>query len=493
MMKLSRILTLVPICLLTLGLLTGCEDVQIFQTKTDPYKLVALKDSELKNDTYYVKNNTRFYKAYKPNAGNASSGVSALNENRVFVTMQDDVLIPTFYSDELAAYPSDSPDLNEIILERFNVQGYSIGCFSGYVTEDGFLRFTKDGLVKDSSFQTAIGETESDDIRVASIDGKELAPEQINKKAGIIIGLEQGKTYKIGYYVGTKFYEKNIIADCKIYEAFEMFSFSKDYIDDTPNGYMAFSMPQDMKCGYYNINGGGLYKYYNFTRGSQDEETIAMNDSYYIDEKSKIEAYSRQYNLSVPKRVKDLKVTVKLESIETAYADDTIQGIVFAPDGTRMNMDYNANDKELTIAMAEGMSGDWTFNIVPKTLNIADIVVDNDKLAEEATCEETIFNLPEDRENQEFIAEITSWQRAFDKCTVFGTVLAENGKTYEMKLGSDLSDSDHPKYYISYEVPFALAGQYTVRIYHYPEETTIGSPIVRDKMETQQEVIIIEG
>ena len=492
-MRLSKILTLIPMCLLTIGLLTGCEDVQIFQTKTDPYKLVALKDSELKNDTYYVQNNTRFYRTYKPTAGNASSEVSALNESRVFVTMKDDALIPTFYAEELAAFQSNSPDLNEIRLERFNVQGYSIGCFSGYVTADGYLRFTKDGLVANSSLQKAIGETDSNDIRIASIDGKELAPEQINRKAGILVGLEQGKSYKIGYYVGTKFYEKNITADCKIYEAYEMFSFGKDYIDDTPNGYMAFSMPQDLKPGYYNINGGGLYKYFNFTRGSQDEETIALNDSYYADEKSKIEAYSRQYNLSVPKRVKDLKVTVKLESIETTYADDIIQGIVFAPDGTRMNMDYNPNDKELSIAMAEGMSGDWTFNIIPKTLNITDISVDNDKLAEEATCEETLFTLPDDRENQEFYVEYKSLEKSIENCTVFGTVQAENGKTYEMKLGNDISDPNHPKYYLSYELPFALAGDYTIRIYHYPEETTIGSPVVRDKVETQQDIIIIEG
>ena len=109
-MKLSKIFTLIPMCLLTLGLLTGCEDVQIFQTKTDPYKLVALKDSELKNDTYYVKNNTRFYQTYKPSGGNSSSEVSALNESRVFITMKDDALIPTFYSDELAAFPSNRPE-----------------------------------------------------------------------------------------------------------------------------------------------------------------------------------------------------------------------------------------------------------------------------------------------------------------------------------------------------------------------------------------------
>ena len=158
-----------------------------------------------------------------------------------------------------------------------------------------------------------------------------------------------------------------------------------------------------------------------------------------------------------------------------------------------MNMDYNPNDKELSIAMAEGMSGDWTFNIIPKTLNITDISVDNDKLAEEATCEETLFTLPDDRENQEFYVEYKSLEKSIENCTVFGTVQAENGKTYEMKLGNDISDPNHPKYYLSYELPFALAGDYTIRIYHYPEETTIGSPVVRDKVETQQDIIIIEG
>ncbi len=492
-MRPSKLFTLIPMCMLTLGLLTGCEDVQIFQTKTDPYKLVVYKDTALKNDQYYVKNNTKFYEVYKPKNGNGTTSISSLNESRVFVTMKDDALIPTFYSDELAAFPSDRLDLREIILERFSDQGYSIGCFSGTVTEEGYLHFNKSGLVKDSSLGEAIGTTESDDFRVATIDGKDITREQINTKAGIIIGLEQGKTYRIGYYVGTKFYEKNIVADCRMYQAYEMFSYGKDYINDTPNGYMAFAMPKDLKSGYYNINGGGVFKYYNFIRGAQDEDTVAMNESYYKDQKSKIEAYSRQYNVSVPKRVKDLKVTVKLESDETLYADDIIQGIVFAPDGTQMDMDYDPNDKELSIAMAEGMSGDWTVNVIPKTLNIKDIEVDNDKLAEEATCEETIFNIPEDRENVEFYAEYTSFKKEVSKCTVFGTVLAENGKTYEMKLGVDDTDYEHKKYCISYEVPFAAAGQYIVRIYHYPEETTIMDPVVQDKTEKDTEIIIIEG
>ena len=172
--------------------------------------------------------------------------------------MADDKLIPTFYSDELAAFQSYSLGLNSVGLERFAVLGYSIGCFSGSITEDGYLYCNKEGLVQGSSLYSAIGETESDAIRIATIDGKPLSLEQINRKAGVITGLEQGKTYKVGYFLGTKYYEKNIAADCRMYQAYEMYSFGKDYLYDTPNGYMSFSMPQDMKSGYYNINGGGL-------------------------------------------------------------------------------------------------------------------------------------------------------------------------------------------------------------------------------------------
>ena len=40
--------------------LTGCEDVKIFKDNIDPNALVGVKDTELKDDNYYVKNNTRF-------------------------------------------------------------------------------------------------------------------------------------------------------------------------------------------------------------------------------------------------------------------------------------------------------------------------------------------------------------------------------------------------------------------------------------------------
>lgn len=474
--------------------ITGCDDVKIFKDNIDPNALVGVKDTELKDDNYYVKNNTRFYKVHLPEAGNASSEVSALDETRVMATLLDDSLIPPHYSDELVAYQSQKINFKEANLERFMDLGYSIGCFNGYITDDGFLYFDRQqNLVAGSSLEEAIGKTQSIDIRIASIDGKPLNSSQINTKAGVIVGLEKDKTYKIGFYIGTKYFEKNVKADCRMYSAFEMFTFGEDCITDTPNGYMCFNTPKELKCGYYNINGKGLFKYYNFTRGSKDEDEADMNESFYADERSKIEAYSRQYNISVPKRVKDFKINVKINSLETEYAGDVIRGIVFSPDGTKLDMSFDEKEKTLSISMAEGSAGDWTVNVIPKTLDIKDVNVENDEAAEEATCEETIFTLPEDRENIEFIAEYTTTKANIKDTTVFGTILTEDGKTYEMSTWVDDSDRQNPKYYISYEVPFAAAGEYTVRIYHHPEETTILDPTVKDKTVTDTEIIIIEG
>ena len=482
-MKIKRSFITALITVFSLSFLTGCNDVQIFKDNVDPYTLTGKKDTQLENEVYYIKQNTRFYEVHMPNTGNARSEVSVLDERRVMATLLDDTLIPTHYSDELIALQSEKIDFTTVNLERFIDLGYSFGCFNGTLNEDNVLHFSKNQcLVKGSSFADAVGDTNSDDIRIASIDGKALSKDQIYTKPGVIIGLEKDKTYKVGFYIGTKYCEKNVVADTKMYSAYEMFTYGDDYITDTPNGYMCFNTPTELKCGYYNINGQGLFKYYNFTRGSQNEAEIDMNESFYKDEKSRIEAYSRQYNVSVPKRVKDFKIIVEYNSGELEHKGDNIQGIVFAPDGERLDMELNPATNTISLSMAEGMAGDWTINVIPKTLSIKEVRVEKDKAEEEATCEETVFNLPEARENIEFIAEYTSYKEKVQECTVFGHILTEDGKTYEMTTWIDDSDRQHIKYYISYEIPYAAAGEYVVRIYHLPEETQILPPVVQDKV-----------
>ena len=496
--KIKKIIILVLLGLCTF-ILPACDDVQIFKKKVDPYALVPVKDKNLEKEIYYVKDNTNFYMVHKPE-GSARDGVDVLKESRVFMPTKDFSLIPPLYKDEIIGFKTEKiEDLPAINLERFEDLGYSFGCYNCTYLEDKQMVYFDyaQGLAKSSSLAWAIGEQQSKDLRIATINDKSIQKEDIDMQSGTIIGLEQGKTYKVGYYVGSEYHEKSVVADTKILKAYEIFYYNSQYIHDTPNGYFSFAMPNDLKSGYYNINGAGLFKYYAFNRGDAKETEADMNESYYKNERNKIEAYSRQYNVNVPKRVKDFKVTVQY-SASTSDIEDVISGIAFAPDDTRFDMDIDTENKEIILSMAEAMAGDWTINVIPKTLNIEDVRVDSDKTAQETTCEETVLSLPEDRENVEFIAEVVPFETASSrteqkKYTVSGVILSEDGSTYELNFWKDDRDNQNIKYYMKYEIPYVKAGQYIVRIYHYPEETTIGPVILQDVTETSTEVIVIEG
>ncbi len=493
-MKKTTKLTAILLIISTILFLNGCAEVQIFKSRTDPYALAPVKDEELVDDQYYVKENTNFYKVHMPVAGNASSGTNTLQESRVLMTMLDDDLIPPHYSDELIAFASEEIDFDYINLERFKCLGCTIGGYGGTLTEDGYLYLDKRTcIVQDSSLYNVLDKS-SDNIRIASINGQPLDKSLVDTKAGVITGFEKDKTYKIGLYAGTRYYEYDIVADCKAYQAYEMFYFDKDYIEDTANGYMRFNTPDTLKPGYYNINGTGLFKYYNFERGAQNEAETDMNEPYYQDEKSKLEAYSRQYSVNVPNRVRDFKIKATYDSYLGEHINkEEIQGVVFAPDGSRMDMDVDTSKNTISLSMAEAMPGEWTVNIIPKTLEISSVDVEKDDVLEDATCEETIFNLPDDRENVEIIAEYTTSRAKVSDCTVFGMIITEDNTTYEMELFTDETDKKNPRYFIKYELPYAKAGEYVVRIYHFPEETKILAPELKDKTVQETEIIVIDG
>ena len=494
MRNLKKIL-LLSILTISMCMLTGCEEVQLFEKETDPNVLIGVKDKELVNDIYYVKDNTRFYPVYLPKRGNCNMQSTSLLESRVFATLEDDKKIPTHYSDEFIAYASDGISFKSVNLERFLDLGYSIGCYNGTLEVDGTMYLNKqEGLVSDSSLSQAIGETQAVDIRIASIDGKALAPDHVYEKAGIITGLEKDKEYLVGFYVGTKYYEKTIKADTKMYAAFELFTYGDEYISDTRNGYMSFQTPQDLKSGYYNINGCGLFRYYNFEKGEAKEDGTDMNESYYDSEKSRLAAYSRQYKVSVPKRAKDLKITVSYTLSQADTSSENIEGILYSPDNERIDMTLNEEERTLSVSLSEAMAGDWTINIVPKTLNITDVKTESDEAEQEATCEETVFSLPEARENVEFIAKYNLYNPSKEsECTIYGTITSEDGQIYEMTTRKETDEDNNILYYIAYEIPYVEAGEYTVRIYHLPEESTVEAPIVQDKTETDTDIIVIEG
>lgn len=481
--------------------LTGCDEVQIFKKKLPADRLIALSDDEIRNDIYYTKNNTKFYETYVPNGGNLSSVIpSSLIESRVGCVCNMENKIPPLYKDEVIAFASDENSIKSVTIERYKNLGYSIACFGGVITQDGYLQIDRESnVVEDSSLSKVLENVKSDNIRIVSFNDKELTNADIDIQSGTIIGLEKYEEYKIGYFAGTKYKEDIVKADTMILKAYELYVYDDNPVEDTPNGYSCFTMEQGLENGYYRINDGGIFRYYNHERGENDD--VDMNISHYKTDYEKIAAYSRQYTVNVPQRVKDMKIVAEYsyhytrtksnKNKDLEQEQDVIQGYVFSPDKTQYKMLNNAGDGKLILDLAEAMAGEWTVNIIPKTLEVKDFKVESSKAEEAPTLYEKDFVFGEDgQENVVFSAEYTNG----DKAEVFGIILSPSGRSYNLeKWTTGKYSNKDERYFIGYSLPYAEEGTYTMRIYYHPEDTTINEPKITDNTEKDTEVIIIDG
>ncbi len=86
----------------------------------------------------------------------------------------------------------------------------------------GYLCFTPENIIQNSSFQTAIGEIESSTIRICAINDKEVSANDLTA-GGVIKGLEYGELYKITYYAGTYKNSINCYCDIGMLRSYELF------------------------------------------------------------------------------------------------------------------------------------------------------------------------------------------------------------------------------------------------------------------------------
>lgn len=471
---------------------TGCDEVQIFKKKVRDDILVPLTDKEIENDKFYIKEGSKFYETYIPNGGNTSNEAQDLDERRAACVCKMETKIPSLYQNELIAYASDKKILNDITLERYKNLGYSIGCSEGKLTDDGYLQYDRrKNIIEKSSLNNVLKNANSDIIRIASINGQTLSQENIDVSTGTIIGLEKYKDYKIGYYAGTKYCEDIVNADTMILKAYELYVYDKSDIQDTPNGYVCYALDEDMENGFYRVNDGGVFKYYNHLRGENDD--VDMNVSHYSDEMSKIAAYSRQYTVTVPQRVKDMKINATYVNVAEQFSEESIKGYVFAPDKTQYEM--TKKDGVLSLNLSEASPGEWTVNIIPKSLEISDMNVESSKAEETPTLYEKEFEFPEG--GSENIVFQTRYTKKAEENQIYGVILSPDGRSYELELWDekDETSSDYNKkiYYIGYSLPYAQEGKYIMRIYYHPEEITFEEPYISNFKAKDSETIIIDG
>jgi len=470
-------------------LLTGCgnSDIQWFE-REKKVGLTAITDNAIENDKYYIKQGTRFFKVALIEDGSYHS-TNTLNESRVVPVIDSNTaIIPSHYLNEGIAFKSNDKLLTEVNFERYECLGYSIGVYNGSFDENGYFEFDKSrNVAKKSDLSKILSKISSNDIRIVSINGSTLTPGNVNNYCGVVTGLEANKSYEIEFLAGTQYFKTDVVADTLMLKSYELYSYDNENISFTENGYMIFNTPTDLKSGYYNVNGEGIFKYYAYEKGASDDLLQDMNVSYYETESDKIKAISKQFTVDIPARTKDLEINISynnsnLELIGDEYVDNT-QAIVYAPDGTKYEMKKEKNKNNLQLLLSEASAGEWQINITPKDVEIIDVSTSSSKKDEEATLKEETILFEQDEENVKFIAISSGLEETY------GYVVSPSGRTYDLSYEAkkDRNESE-----LTYVIPFVEAGEWQVKVYYHPTTTDILEIKTSSEKETDTDVIILE-
>lgn len=472
--------------------ISGCGDVQIFKKKTDKYAQIELSDTELKTDVYYVKDGIKFIALYDPSIKtiSQSSSFNYVGRNDIAYMQKDIRLVPSAYAGDYIAYKTNDSKKRAFDITRYRYIGYSIGIYGGYFTDEGFYAAEIKTCVADnSSLKTEIGNTPADTIRIVKINDKIVLPEMCDPYTGVFAGLEEGGTYKLCYYLGSNYYEKDIIADTAFLNSFESYSYDESVREENVNGYFNFEIPSDIKSGWYYITNLGFFKYYEFEKGTHNAEEANMNASYYENEEDRILSYTRQYSVSVPQKSRNVKFD--LSYTESEYDGvDTILGSIISPSGKTYVMDVDSKEHRIFLELSEAIPGEYKINIYPKTLTINSVKAESTTEDQELTQTERDISINEDTTNKIFRVYYEN-----KDSDVFASVISPDGSTYNMvpKQATATQDQGENTHWLEYEMPYVSAGTYTVRAYYYSADNKILDITIEDNIETETDVIIIEN
>ena len=261
----------------------------------------------------------------------------------------------------------------------------------------------------------------------------------------------------------------------------------------TKNGYLSITMPDDATSGYYVINDGGMFRYYDCDKGeeesgdlveAQDDTTVALSNS-------------QQYIVSVPEKTTNITFNVAVDITESGSSN--VKAVLTSPDGTQYDMTYNEETGIASVTMTEAAAGKWTVNVTPKTITVADVYVESSS-SSSATAQTFEFTV-EEGSNIKFYA---IYKGSGD---IWGTVVNEDGEVYSLEEDESYSDDtdsedsedeieyenvDDSTYKLSYTYSYLPAGTYTVKIYHQ-SDTTITECNYENAEEYQtQDIITVE-
>lgn len=457
--------------------LTGCEQ-EIFQDKGAKYRLTASDDDDLKVNTFYVKEGTKFYEVHELSA---SSAGTELDLTKCAWALEDESLLPSYYQNELIAYASNKVDLGTLRLERFKDCGYSLGIY-GASYEDGYISLqANSNLVKKTDAYDAFHNEKSNYILIETINGNPVSEKMLNE-AGMITGMEKDGAYEITYFAGTYYGQATVAADTHFFQSYEMYTL--DQFEITKNGYVSIKLPDDLNSGYYNINGEGFFKYYNFKKAEGAPEIVDYNVAYYESEEDQILAYSQQYVFNLDYAAANMSVKATFDPNSVTNASGNVRMMLTMPDGRHMMVDTDRESGEIMCDMKESMPGKWIVNITPQSMSVFDVQIVSNESEAEATKE--VYNLTFEKDMTGVI--ITMEYEGEGEVTA-QIIDGENASYNMVAQGNSYNQVKHT---MQYSFAYLPAGDYQVSIFHYPDTRIIGVDYHLSEDVKEVEIITVE-
>ncbi len=459
--------------------LTGCGK-KLLVDENEKYTLVALSDTQLLNNVFYIKDKTKFYKTYQIAGTDLNQKTAEVNPMRIAWYGRDESLIPTLYEDEIIAYASESSNMDAVTLERFQYNGASMGFFGGYINSEGNYVVNIDKTIKGTTASQFLSESKAKDVKIISVDGEKITSKMINS-AGMFKDLEKGKTYNLELYNGTKYMTVKITADFYYLQSFEIYTIDKAII--TKNGYISLTMPQNAESGFYAID-GNMFKYAAFKKGKGDEEDIKNNKAYYKNEAEQLAAYSQQYAINIKTTTNNVIFTVEYDS--SRYDLEDIRCVLQSPDGQFYEMEEGKNSASIT--MNEAIAGKWIMNIAPKDIVIKNVTASSDNEGKDANSDSFTFEVEEDETNQIFWAKFRGYGN------IWGVVENEEGLSQNLQITSKykLETDKENEGVISTTFAYLPKGTYKMTLYHYYDVTVTDHGKGENENNLETEIITIE-
>ncbi len=478
----------------------GCapSHTQVFKKSTNPYAQVRLKAEDIVKDVYYVKNGTDFVAVYSPQGKTFTNKSQSPSSSRVVWLGKDEEAIPTMYKGDVLALKADSTNLSSVVMERFVDVGYSIG-IHGAVFDSGKIVFSHEqNTGKGTPASTGIDGKTSDNIELLAVNSQEVQEGMLDA-SGVLTCFEKGETYQLSYNTGTTYKTCKVSANVHTLESWEMYDLTD--IEMTKRGYMQISLPEDLKSGWYFIEGQGFIKYIGHEKGQgSDPSGEDMNQKYYTSDEARRAAYSQVFSVTFEK--KTFNPTLEIVYDEASLlTDQYIEAYFISPDGTsyvvsRTNKPALDDEEEssyklnrpayLTCDLKEAIAGKWSIYVAPKNLTIAKVKILSNGLSQEAREDDEKIVIDEDKKNVTFYVDYMVNDSERDPY-VSGIVVYPDGTSYNLEKSKKVKNE------LSYDASYLPAGEYIIKFYHYSNVEVKEAALRENEEVTGQEIINITG